>query len=78
MGYRVTSVDEIKKENKNISSKKFKSVRDGVIMFSNLNLLANAPKYEDIVQTQKHTMSSIENETADELDKKKNKKKRCY
>ena len=77
MGYRVTTIDDLKKQNKEISSRKFKSVRNIAIMFSNLHLLSNAPKYEDI-NTTSYTGSSgipmIQEEQTDEINKKEEKR----
>lgn len=77
MGYIVTTVDDLKRQNKEISSRKFKSVRNMAIALSNIHLIANAPKYEDI-NTTSYTGSSgitmMQEEQADELNKKRGKR----
>ena len=77
MGYRVTTVDDLKRQNKEISSRKFKSVRNMAIALSNIHLIANAPKYEDI-NTTSYTGSSgipmIQEEQTDQINKKQEKR----
>lgn len=78
MGYRVTSIEELEEQNKRLSSgfsrnsmaRGLKKVQRN----QNILLLANAPKYEELVNTYIQNITPSEEETANEIGTKKRKK----